>query len=295
MFSLITLIAALLLLIAHASANPNSITTTAVTTTLPIKTITISPVPLAAAEIPRCLSKNDLLAAHYRDYIPLCNVDIPSSLDIFPFLWVGSFEACLGWCDSFNFAAANDVLHGPKLKDVKREVQGMLRGGAEVRCKAALFAPGRWLGEDDCYLKYGLEGAKKTEGKIWLVGGIKREDLENGDGGRLSFNGTTMQEQTGAPSETKTTKSTDKIESETTSKTGAASTATTSAAASSTAARSTPTPQTSTSYSSQETAISTSTSARSSASSSSTSLFDPTLPPILTLSTAYNEKHSWST
>ena len=311
MFSSLVILTALVFFTICTNTTQSSITATPATTTLPIKTITISPVPLAAAEIPRCLSKNDLLAAHYRDYIPLCNVDIPSYQDIFPFLWTGSFESCLAHCDAFNIAATNDSLNFLKHPAVKRQVQGMVRDGEEVRCKAALYAPGRWLGRDDCYLKWGLEGAKKTEGKIWLVGGMKRKDLEDGDGGRLSFNGTTMQGQTGTPSETKTTKGTDKMDSESTSETATTSTVARSTAMPltasrltssrstfphstfphSTSSRSTATTSTSTYSSGGQTTTSTSTAEKTASSSSSAPLFDPTLPPILTLSTAYNEKH----
>ncbi|KAL8904984.1 MAG: hypothetical protein Q9207_002907 [Kuettlingeria erythrocarpa] len=60
-------------------------------------------------------------------YQTICGIDYGD--DIRPFLLVGSFEACIQKCDAHNYDT-----HG-------------------VTCVAALFAPNRLSGKDDCYLK----------------------------------------------------------------------------------------------------------------------------------------------
>jgi hypothetical protein len=138
----LTLLVAILLLVAKSRASTTTKTTALATT------ITVSPVPAASA----CLSDHDAHLASSNHYQPLCDVEFPHQ-DILPYLWVGDFEQCLHQCDKFNMNETYD--HGPN---------GLI-------CKAALFAPGRFAGSDDCYLKFGLEDPRPAN--LALVGGIK--------------------------------------------------------------------------------------------------------------------------
>lgn len=65
--------------------------------------------------------------------------------------------------------------------------------GEWIRCKAVLFLPTRIFGQDDCYLKQGLNNSTKTYGKPWIVGGVKRRDQDDPDWGSetITVNGTT--------------------------------------------------------------------------------------------------------
>ncbi|KPI44407.1 uncharacterized protein AB675_8829 [Cyphellophora attinorum] len=171
---------------ATRAAPADGITVPESTTPLPTTTVTISPIEMPVVEARRCLSAVDFRAARKHDYYPLCNVDIPGK-DIFSFLWVGQFEYCLEFCDAFNSGGEGG---GELLSDMplSPEVAQMRMRGEYVHCKAALFLPERFSGENDCYLKYALDGAIKTNGTPWVVGGIKRQYEE--DGG-LTFNGST--------------------------------------------------------------------------------------------------------
>jgi hypothetical protein len=139
----VTLLAAIFLLVLQSTASITPNTTAPATTT-----VTVSPVPAPSA----CLSDHDARVASSNGYQPLCDIDFPDQ-NILPFLWVGDFEECLQQCDKFNMNDTYD--HG--------------RNG--LTCKAALFAPGRFAGSDDCYLKFGLEDPRPAN--LTIIGGLK--------------------------------------------------------------------------------------------------------------------------
>jgi hypothetical protein len=115
---------------------------------MPNITFTIVPVPAPSG----AFSINDTAIAARLGYQPIYNIDYPGQ-DLIPWRWVRDYEACLRRCESWNFREA-----GKPHKD-------------QTFCKAALFAPARIIGKNDCYLKKSLDHPQLSN--ITLLGGIK--------------------------------------------------------------------------------------------------------------------------
>ncbi|MCJ1309273.1 hypothetical protein MMC25_002932 [Agyrium rufum] len=79
-------------------------------------------------------------SANGRTYEIICNTNIVNN-DL-PFQLVGTFDACVSKCDSYNAIAGRTV------------------------CVAAIFLPNRILGSDDCYLKYNTNPQSSGHGNI---------------------------------------------------------------------------------------------------------------------------------
>jgi hypothetical protein len=108
-------------------------------------TITIFPTPAPSG----AFTNDDIAAARHLFYQPIYNVDYPHQ-DIFPWLWKPSYVACLEACDKHNAAGDRTAL---------------------TRCEAALWAPDRLRGKNNCYLKHTLSYPSSVN--VTLLGGIK--------------------------------------------------------------------------------------------------------------------------
>ncbi|ERF68911.1 hypothetical protein EPUS_08071 [Endocarpon pusillum Z07020] len=96
-----------------------------------------------------CPANNDTAwtgSSTAQDYTVICDIDFPATYNIYPFVLAGSFEECMAQCESFN---------------AKRD-----RG--EIHCEGFVFAPGRVLSSDDCYLKSSLD--HPSSATISLIG-----------------------------------------------------------------------------------------------------------------------------
>ncbi|ETN45599.1 uncharacterized protein HMPREF1541_09431 [Cyphellophora europaea CBS 101466] len=121
---------------------PTSASFANLTTTM---TVNLAPFPAPSDAIPI----NDTLAAYRRHYQPIFNIDYPGQ-DALPWIWAPNFDECLHRCDMFN---AKHL------------------GNGTVLCKAALFAPSRINGLNDCYLKLSLNNPQRAN--LTLIGGVK--------------------------------------------------------------------------------------------------------------------------
>lgn len=138
-------------------------------------TITVSPIPAPSD----ALSVNDTSAAARLHFQPIYNIDYPRQ-DIFPWIWARSYEECLLRCDTYN---ANNM------------------GNGTIFCKAALFAPSRINGLNDCYLKKSLDNPQSAN--VTLIGGIKLDC--NHSASSFASSGSTSMASNGTLTSTSTT------------------------------------------------------------------------------------------
>lgn len=143
------------------TASSNSSITANITESMPEMTFTILPVPAPSD----AFSPDDYDVAVRLGYQPIWGIDYVGQ-DLFPWRWVRDYEACLRRCESHNTRM--------QYKPLKEK----------VFCKAALFAPARVSGKNDCYLKKSLDNPQKAN--VTLIGGIKIEGNGTGFGNATS-------------------------------------------------------------------------------------------------------------